>query len=73
MFIVSYNSFDLTRLGIQEYEIITRICNDRVSDKAKGDVFRHLPSFREFIVNVISFNKVYMQLFFEHNSDSYLS
>ncbi len=60
MFTVSYNSFDLTRLGIQEHEIITAICNDRVSDKARGDVIRHLPSFREFIVNLISFNKVYI-------------
>ncbi|WP_373544405.1 hypothetical protein [Chamaesiphon sp.] len=60
MFAVSYNSFNLTRLGIQEHKIITAICNDRVSDKARGDVQIHLPSFREFVVKLISFNKIYM-------------
>ena len=60
MFTVSYNSFDLTRIGIQEHEIITAICTNRFSDKAKGDVLGHLPSFREFIANLISFNKVYI-------------
>ena len=58
---VSYNSLDLTRLGIQEHEIVTAICTDRVSDKARGDVvFRHLPSFRESIDNLIYFEKVYI-------------